>query len=470
MSPADLSASASLRGSTRLWVILLGNRKRCGIVLFFVLLFFGFWAITRVQLFPDGRIEIISPHVVSGDEPHYLLVLNSILFDHDLELQDDYERAAKGGLQAGGIVLPDHHTIIVNRRTGKHGLWMRFANGTFSQPQRNPEPELAPSPDVYEVSSHPVAFPALLAAFIAPFHPTIDKVQSEASFVVVVICWLGTVVTYFLGRQVGLGRGLALFAVGLLALASPWLAYTRSFFAEPVIGLSVAAALWAFEADLPVLAGLGAAAAVIFKPVFAVIGAGLVLDRIWERRWRDAVLMSAVLGACGLALMTFNYWLARTPIISGNVESWPLGSARAHDLRPLFDTFLGSRHGLFIWVPWAIFAIFPMGNALWSGDRCGSLLFDMSVPTSLYLAVLSSLEFSSGYCYGPRYWVPLLPWMAVAAVETIRSTGWGWRITLGLLAVIGVAIAIPGALRYPQMFSVSPWYLWHDSRLLKPTY
>ena len=453
------------RGSTRLWVFLLRDRTRCGIVLLFVLLFIGFWVTTRVQLFPDGRVEIISPHVVSGDEPHYLLVLNSILFDHDLELQDDYERAAKGGLQAGRMVLPDHHTIIVNRRTGKHGLWLCFANRNFSQARRNPDPELAPSPNIYEVSSHPVAFPALLAAFIAPFHPTIDKVQSDASFVVVFICWLGTVVTYFLGRQVGLGRGLALLAVALLALASPWLAYTRSFFAEPVIGLSVAAAFWAFAADRPVLAALGAGAALIFKPPFGVVGAGLILDRIWERRWRDAVLMSSVFGACGLALMTFNYWLARTPIISGNIEPWPLGSAGAHDFRPPFDTFLESRHGLFIWVPWAIFAIFPMGSALCSRDQRRGLLFDMSVPTSLYLAVLSVLAFGPGRSYGPRFWVPLLPWMAVAAVETIRSTGWGWRIIFGLLAVIALAIAIPGALCYPQMLSVSPWYLWHYSSL-----
>jgi hypothetical protein len=89
---------------------------------------------------------------VSGDEPHYLLVLNSILFDHDLELQEDYERA-KLGPDAGEIPLPDHHTIIVNRRTGEQSTWF----------ENHWNPELAPGPDVYEASAHPVAYPALLA-------------------------------------------------------------------------------------------------------------------------------------------------------------------------------------------------------------------------------------------------------------------------------------------------------------------
>lgn len=37
-----------------------------------------------------------APRVYSGDEPHYLLTVNSLLFDHDLELQNNYRSVWEG--------------------------------------------------------------------------------------------------------------------------------------------------------------------------------------------------------------------------------------------------------------------------------------------------------------------------------------------------------------------------------------
>lgn len=244
------------------------------IAFYFVVVLVVFAIVTHVELLPDGHFAVTSPHVTNGDEPHYLLVLNSILFDHDLELQDDYERA-KGGPETGGIELPDHHTILVNRHTRKHGIWF----------YDHWDPDLESGPDVYEVSAHPVAYPALLAALIAPFQPKIEDVQSDVSVVVILICWAGTALTFRLARQAGLERGAALLVASLLVFASPWLAYSRSFFAEPAIGVSAVAALLALESDRPLLAAFFAATAFLFKPSMGVIGAGFVIEQMVERRW-----------------------------------------------------------------------------------------------------------------------------------------------------------------------------------------
>ncbi len=421
------------------------------IAIFFAFLLVGFWAVTRVELLPDGTFDVTSPRVISGDEPHHLLVLNSILFDHDFQLQDDYKRA-ESGLDAGGIPLPDHHTIIVNRRTGAHGTWF----------EHHLDSELAPGPDVYEVSSHPMAYPALLAAIIFPFRPKMDDVQNDADLVTVLICWLGAIFTFLLARRVGLSPAYALIATGLLALASPWLAYNRSFFAEPAIGLSAVIALYALESDRPVLAALAAAAAALFKPPLAVIGVGFVIERILQKRWRDAVVMLSVLGLVGLALVSFNYWLARTLVISGNVGGpWPFGSNTAHDFHVLGETFLAGDHGLLVWAPWTIFAVFPIGAAFCSLEGRPEFLREMSLPMAMQLALLTASNFEVGTCLGPRYWVPFLPWMAVAAAYTVRSVGWSWKVVFVALAIVSVMISIVAALRYPQMFSLSPWFLWH---------
>jgi hypothetical protein len=41
------------------------------------------------------------PYIKGGDEPHYLLILNSLINDGDLDLKDNYESVHQGSLQAG---------------------------------------------------------------------------------------------------------------------------------------------------------------------------------------------------------------------------------------------------------------------------------------------------------------------------------------------------------------------------------
>jgi hypothetical protein len=418
------------------------------IAVFFAFLLVIFWGVTHLDLY-DGHFETTSPHVITGDEPHYLLVINSILFDHDLELQDDYERA-RYGPDAGDIPLPDHHTILVNRRTGKHGVWF----------ENYQNPELAPGPDVYEVSAHPVAYPAFLAGLIAPFFPRMEDVQGDASLVMVVICWLGAILTFRLARQVGMGRGLALMTTALLVFASPWLAYARSFFAEPVVGLAAVAALLALESDRPLLAAFCAAMAGLFKPSMEVIGAGFVIGRLFEKQWSQAIKMSIVLGIVGVGLIAFNYWLARTPVIAGTWSGpWPLGNNTATDFRQLTDNFFGSEHGLFVWCPWTIFAIFPIALAFCCPSQAPKVAREMALPMLLQLILLSSWSIGPGISYGPRHWIPFLPWMAVAAVTTVRSSKLTWQLVFGVAAAFSIAISILGALRYPQLYARSPWYL-----------
>ena len=305
------------------------------------------WGVTRVELAPGSNLKIISPSAVSGDEPHYLIVVTSILFDHDLELQDDYERVRRGGLEAGRRWrggLPDHHTIVVNRRTGHHANWMSSMGGVvIGRPFgiRNRLPEFAPSPDVYEVPAHPVAFPALLALVLAPFHPSINNVEPEVGFVLVLIAWAGTLATYLMARRGGLSRGPAILAAAVLLLASPWLPYCREYYPETTIGLTLALAIWAWSDDRPGLATFFAAGAAILKPSFAVVGAGFVIEAMLERRVRDAIRMAVILSICAVSLCAFNYWLAGTPLISGS-EPWT-----SADLRQLPETLLDPSHGLF---------------------------------------------------------------------------------------------------------------------------
>lgn len=238
----------------------------------------------------------------------------------------------------------------------------------------------------------------------------------------------------------------------MLALASPWLAYGKSFYSETATGLALICSLWAMESRRPKSAALAAGIAAAFKPAFAVAGVGFVAERLWTRQWREAAEMSTVLAACGLALLAWNYWLARTfviPIESSNTIYPSAG-------RSLYETFLGPGYGLFRFAPWTIFVFTFLRLGLLRGP---SALRQIAISIVLYTLVLAYVRPFPSMSYGPRYWVAFLPWLAIAAVEGL--THWPlMRNGLILTAVLGAAIAIPSALRYRELFEHSASLAW----------
>ncbi|HXN86411.1 MAG TPA: hypothetical protein VN867_10075 [Candidatus Binataceae bacterium] len=417
--------------------------KSLGIALSLCLILLMTWLVSRIEYLPGTGFMVVEPRAVRGDEPHYLIIINSLIFDHDVQLQNDYDRVDRGGLDAGvearGIHL-DRQTIVGNRRTGHRssgyvvgGLW-----------NRDSSPEFAPSPDVYEVPAHPIGFPVLIALIVAPFHPRLEDTEADVGLVLALIAWLGTVATYFLARQIDMGRGPAMLAALVLAAASPWLAYSRSYFPEATIGLAMVLAMWALMADLPIPASLGAAVAAVLKPGFAIIGACFFVEEIRERRWRQATKIALTLGVPAVALFAFNFWM------HGRFVTARL--AWSFDLHELYDTMLDPKHGLFVFAPWAIVAFAEAIRSLFSLSSQARFLRSIALPMTLYLLLLSSTGFGPGHCFGPRYWIAFMPWMAVGAVYAMRNRGCFVRAVFALLVVIGVTIAVPSALRYPQLF------------------
>jgi hypothetical protein len=242
---------AFARAVNLLWLVAIGASRlprliirRKALSCFFVTLLFAMWAITRLEVIAGPQIRIVVARPEGGDEPHYLLSLLSIMYYHRLEMDYAYVR------NPGGYYLPDRHTILVNRRTGQHA----------SPFDRIPAFSVK-SHDIYEVPAHPIGYPALLAAFLAPLSPDMRYLVRDASVVMVVISWSVVSIVYLIVRNIGMGCGPALLAASALGLASPWLAYSRSFYPEPAIGLAMVLALWAMASRRPKLAALAAGAA-----------------------------------------------------------------------------------------------------------------------------------------------------------------------------------------------------------------
>jgi hypothetical protein len=421
-------------------------RKSAGVAAFLCLTLLGTWLVTRVEFLPGHGFYVITPHAVGGDEPHYLIMINSLLLKHDLQLKPVYDDVDHGGPEAGvmsrGIEL-DRHTIVVNRRTGRRAM---------DTPWYAASPEFAGSSDTYEVPVHPAGFPLLMALAVAPMEPRAREVEPDVGFVLMLIAWLGIVATYFVGRQVGMGRGWAILAASILFAASPWLAYSRAYFAETTIGIALIFGLWALMSDLPIFAALAAGAGAIMKPPFALVGAGFLVEEVREKRWKDAIKIAVVLGLPGLEILGYNLWVHRNPLEMG--FHWSL------QFSELANTLFGYREGVLLYAPWAIFGFIACAVALVSRSNHSRLLRTIALPLFLYLLVLSSTGFGAGYCYGPRYWIAFMPWLALGTVEATRRSGRYQQAVCALLVLFAIGLAIPGALRYPQLFRRSVLDAW----------
>jgi len=424
-------------------------RGSIAVALIFSTAFLGIYVVDRIEFIPGLGLVHEHPGTVAGDEPHYLMVVNSLLFDHDFQLQDDYTRVTEGGLEAGarfrGVDL-DHHTVVVNRRSGHHSVGASIG-GIW---RRNSNPEFAPSKDVYEVSAHPLALPLLLALTIWPFHPAPDEVEGDTAAVLGTIAWLAVLATYFLGRRIGLSRFLATSAAMLLLLGSPWLAYTRSFFREPTLGFSLVLMLWAAVDDSPIGTAITAVAAAAIRPAYVFVGACLVGEEFREGRWKVSLRMALALGLSLLVLVIFSLWLRGTVVRSGLRLQFKMTGR--------FDTLFDTHNGLLIFAPWSIVGLVASFAAVFSFLPQNRALRRMAGPLAINL--VATTAFAPGFCYGPRYWVPFLPWLALATVLRLQRAGTAIQVVAGILILLSISIAIPGAICYPEIFTKTPLEAW----------
>jgi hypothetical protein len=245
----------------------------------------------------------------------------------------------------------------------------------------------------------------------------------------------------------------------LLLLASPWLAYSRSYFREPAIGLALILALWAAVVDFPFISALGVVVAAAMKPAYLFVGGCFAAEEFRERKWNDTFKIVLGLGVATVAFVVVSLWLRRTVVRSG--------------LRMLFratgrfDTLFDSRQGLLVYAPWTLLGFVESFRASFSFQPRDRVLRRMAGPLAINL--IASSGFGPGFCYGPRYWVPFLPWLAVATMQGIQRAGLATRVVTAVLILLSVAIAVPGALCYPELFQRTPlqgWRMFSSSPLV----
>jgi len=255
--------------------------------------------------------------VFSGDEPHYLIVVNSILFDHDLDVRNNYRNIRYGGLDAGqrfkGDRL-DHHTMIVNRETGQHVLWQSIFDYSkrkhCSQEKEDDEcfnqvkPLDVVPEGAIEIGAHPPAFSGIIACAIKLFVDSPEQVERFAIVFNLLCSWLICVLVYLITSSIGLNKKYSLLATAVLVFASPWTIYSRSLFTENINGLFIMLAFWAVIEKRSLMAGILISIAMMIKPVFVVVGWGWICFFALDKDFRNALRLTITVGILGIEMLS----------------------------------------------------------------------------------------------------------------------------------------------------------------------
>ena len=389
--------SAAREGSLR-WPAPLDRAVPRFIVAALVLTVAGLWYASRLR--------------VTGDEPHYLLMAQSLWREGDLDLRDNFERRD----------------------------YLEYTPGPVAPHYGNPRRDGRPFP------AHSPALPFVLA----PLYAVGGRLLSV---VALGLCGAGLAhVASLLARRAGadaLGERFAWVA----CVGPPAFFYGFHVYTELPAALVIALALYVLWDPTagPRHAAAGALAIAVLPwlhlkllPAAAMLaGVGL-----WRLRGRARATVLAVLVVAGLLFLAwFQYVFGRpTPLaIYGGV---PPEFSEGSPLRAAVGLLLDRSFGLLPFAPVFLVALAGLVRLA----RVGEGRAHLALLAALLVPVVTWRMWWGGQCPPARFLVPAMAMLATAlALQLTHSRGRGLARWTGVLAAAGfvlalVAIASPGAL------------------------
>jgi hypothetical protein len=405
---------------------------------------------------PGWRLGL--PISWQGDEPHYLVMITSLVNDGDLDLGNNYSAAHQGGRDAGWSMaaqpLLDHQTTwgIGAERID----WCQAYDCRFDHWDRDADGHPLPHPredfhtdvsGLVERSIHPAGGPLLTAAFVWPFRNT-RLVEPASVLVAYLAMLLAMLLFHALARDVGATPTKALAVTAAAFLATPVWHYSRSLFNEGFLLLfAVAAYLLVLRGRRFWLAGVLIGLGMLMKPPYGVVAIPLLVHVARQRRWRPVAELMAPCVAAALGVLAQNAYFFGAPWRSS--QPFQVGNPLTGLPGMLFDPL----HGLLPFAPLLLLAVLGWRTLLRERrPQAATLLGGIAI----YVGLISIWAgWNGGWCYGPRLLIPVVPFCALGLVSLDDSRPWIRRATW-LLGSVSVVINFVGAVKFWDIYDKHP--------------
>ena len=383
------------------------------------------------------RLQLVTPHVLSGDEPHYMVMVSSLVLDGDLAIDNNYERAYK------------QHTWDAGEFHAGSELYFKGHMAGPTQPWHWP------------------GMPLLISALVWPLAHT-RYLEAAAVLLSTVAGLLGLVAVALVLRHLEPRRVLR--TVAVIAFATPVWHYSGRMFTEIYLFALLAWAVYfGFVRSRWMTAGAILAAGVTINVPFLVPGGAIGLWLLYRRQWRTAVRYAIPFFVVGLLFVAYLFYLFGSPFghgaaaVAGKAE--PDGVNRAFEFKffalrhlakdAVYILFSGE-HGLFLFSPVLIASLWGIAPCVRRRPFDG-LVWVVAI---FYVFFCLYMGWWGGYSYGTRYFVMVQPIFAVwlhLMWPGIRRRF--WQVVVALLAAVSIFTNAQAALAPGRFFSAPPWTL-----------
>jgi hypothetical protein len=421
-------------------------------------------------------VELTWPRVHIGDEPHYLVMINSLIADGDLDLANNYANVHRGLLDAGAMATGhdlDHHVkwYVGDRLITWHEAFLAPGQGWRHDHDGHRMPTLRPRFPTgdgphHEYSWHPPGLPLLLAPLVYPLRGTI-WVERAALFCSGLVTLAAMLFFHSLLAPYASDDNSAWAATALAFLGTPAWYYGRALFCEAyLLAFAVGAYALVLRRDAYFTAGTLLALGVLMKPPFAVLAIPLAVNG-WlapstfspatirtTHKLKCVSRLFVPIGVSVFAIALLNQHMYgawyRTSM------RWESGDLIKGTIGLLFSY----RHGLMASVPAmvAVAAAWPLFFRLYRREAVV-----LATAFAIWFVLMACwLAWDGGACYGPRMIVPVIPLAMVPAVVFFRCAWWNSRAAraaVAMLVAASVATNAVAAFCPSYAWRMHPWSL-----------
>ena len=252
-------------------------------------------------------------------------------------------------------------------------------------------------------------------------------------------------------------------------IGSGALPYTQYFFGHQIVAvllmatfliLNTSCKYWkiliaGFLAGLCVLTELQSAPSVFLLFI-------LLLLKLQKKRFPNALLFLLPIFICIAAILLYNFSCFKNPFSVGydhldmpdvkNKFEEGIAGVTYPNLTKLFLLLFGTQNGLFVFSPLWIFS-FPGIYILWKQNYRDLFLIISLIVISWLLFNSSANEWRGGWSVGPRFLVPVLPFLTIPASLFIT---WSWEKFYGFARPLFAGLAGWGILVHTASVAVHP--------------